>query len=295
MIPAAGGSGGTLQDLLNGPAFNEVGYENPPPDPRLNSILTRGAQSGFPQLRQGLMQQSAAWYKATGQNGNGDLATVMAAQPYPFRLNFNYNPSDITVTYALDPNITMPSQLTPSQLAATMIMPGQTQYAFNLLFDRAYECWDGGQLGLSNIRDYGVYIDIAFFERVTGVTVSDGNGGATRQNMIPVPVVVLSGGGTETTAGDPSSMTPYLGLGFVGYVTSATVTYTHFTSRMIPVRCSLSVTMQEMIGVSVSQALTQGSTNFSFGAYYSGTSGYEFSTDPRITASSSTSSSGNGN
>jgi hypothetical protein len=201
-------------------------YSNPPPDDRLKpKFHAKG-------LRQGIIQQTDAW-----ANSN--------KQPSPYRLNFIYNPSDIEVGYSIDPSVLPSTMLTEAQAAATAFYPGMTTVSFALLFDRTYECWDGGlhggKAGSSIYSRLGVYADIGAFERLTGSSMADGR----QNNMLAIPQIMIFGGGTL-----------HPGLSYVGFINSGQVSYTHFSRHMVPVRAALQVSATILIGNTVGSALT---------------------------------------
>lgn len=213
-------------------------YINRAPDPRLNSILSK---TNSP-LRLGLIQQTDDVVQANGQR-------------FPYACRFMFNPPVITVGYQVATGVLPPNQLTTAQLAATPIYPGATSVGFSLLFDRTYEVHYGpGQRNPTDLRKIGVYHDIQALENIVGVrnTASysgsptvDQSGNAVAStdnkdllgNMLMIPVYVIFGGGAG------------IGLAYVGFFTSMTVTYTLFSQNMVPTRAAVDLQFTQLIGV----------------------------------------------
>jgi hypothetical protein len=230
-------------------------YINPPADARLISILSKTNS----QLKRGIIQQ-------TDDMASGD-------QKFPFACEFIFNPGEIDVSYSLDQTQTPPGDLTPAQLAATAFYAGTTQISFSLLFDRTYECYYPPRAGVIDISDVGCYIDIAMLEYITGVraaftenavNLDDGTGTGTNTtaptggglgNMLYVPAYVIFGGGN----GDASEAA-VPGLSYVGFITDMQVNYAMFTERMVPSRCGVSITMQQLVGNSANDYQLNGGT-----------------------------------
>lgn len=226
---------------LQGRARDINSYINRAPDTRLNSILKKTGSA----LRLGIIQQTDDVAAANGQ-----------AQPYACR--FHFNPPTIGVTYQVATGVLPVSQLTTDQAAALAIYPGQTQLAWDLFFDRTYEVNYGpGQANPTDLREIGVYHDIQALENVVGVSNSakysvqtsaaDGTSKSNDQNlmgnMLMIPVYVLFGGGSGGTGRRANT-----GLAYVGFLTSMNVTYTLFSSNMVPTRATVSLSFQQLVG-----------------------------------------------
>lgn len=206
------------------------GYINPPPDKRLNSILSKTGST----LRQGLIQQTDDWVKSRGGVG-------VRRQRFPYTCRFLYNPPVVNVSYGIDMGALSAGQLTAEQLTADPVYAGMTSVGFSLLFDRTYEMM-GPTHTAGDLRQVGVYRDIAALENVVGVRdgLIDGEE-VMLGNMKAVPVYILFGGGGTGRGSVP-------GLAFAGVIQSLNVTYTLFSQNMIPMRATVEVGFQQMIG-----------------------------------------------
>lgn len=222
-------------------------YTNAPADARLNDIVSRKA----PGLRTGLIQ----------------TVDKFAGDKYFRSCKFMFNPSVITTSYSVAEGVTPRGELTVDQAKGLAVYPGQTGVGFSLLFDRVYDVYYGPKRGGKDLRKVGVYEDIGALEAVTGVyqsvtaayttsdstgTTTDANGaavttdiaGGLQGNMLMVPVYLIFGGGKYSAAP---------GLSYVGYITSMTVQWGLFSQDMIPTRCSVDITFQQLIGKGVQE------------------------------------------
>lgn len=216
------------------------GYINPPPDKRLNSILSKTGS----RLRQGVIQQTDDWVKSVAGTG-------VQRQRFPYACRFLYNPPVINVSYGVDMGVTATGSLRPEQLTADAVYPGSTSLGFSLLFDRTYEMMGPTQTA-GDLRKVGVYRDIAALENVVGAReIEKGTNKAVLSNMKAVPVYILFGGG-----GSGKSSIP--GLAYAGVINSLAVTYTLFSQNMVPMRATVEIGFQQMVGRSASDVAQGG-------------------------------------
>lgn len=237
MANEAGGGGATvtvggrgLQGKFNPADINE--YINPPADPRLNSILHK---TGSP-LKQGILQQTDEM--------------VTGPQRFPYACRFMFNPTTLDVGYSVNEMAFDPSKLTPDQAAADLIAPGTTQLSFNLLFDRTYEVAYPTRAGAKNLKNIGVYADIAMLESVVGAryNFAPTAAGVIQQMGIRPCYFIFGGGGGA------------VGLTFIGAITSMTVTYSSFSERMVPVRAGVQIGVTQFLGRDFTQLAGRGGT-----------------------------------
>lgn len=234
----AGGPVGLQGNVAHPLSIN--GYVNPAPDKRLNSILSKTGS----RLRQGLIQQTDDWVSSRGGTG-------VRRQRFPYTCRFLYNPPVINVGYSIDMGILSQGQLSEDQLTADIIAPGTTTVGFSLLFDRTYEMMGPTQTA-GDLRPVGVYRDIAALENVVGAReIEKGTDKVILTNMKAVPVYILFGGG-----GDGKSSIP--GLSFAGVINSLAVTYTLFSQNMVPMRATVDIGFQQMLGRSASDINNSG-------------------------------------
>lgn len=228
---------GSYQPLSGSPGYHLI--ENPPFHPNILNIPMRqlSATNLTPDysLYRGMMQTRVS------QN-------VSAQGTTQYRVNFLYNPSTISESRSLDLN----SEVLPTY-ARNPDDPGQyatglnATVGFSLLFDRTYELWDASYGG-TDAGKYGVLVDVNAFYNMLNINQLNtsspvqqgGNGpfGSTQKfalvvqgTMSAIPVDLYFG---YKSAG---------ALKYFGYVTQFDVTYTHFSQKMVPMRCAVNVGM----------------------------------------------------
>lgn len=173
------------------------------------------------------------------------------------RMQFLYNPSTVTATYSLTPDISVQAGLLfPTAYNQTELrVPLSQSVEWSLLFDRTYELWgqyDTNGKPLQNKGPYnnnpsvvGVLADIRQMQQFTGMNVSyfsdntNNTGSAlsaefTKQQGIMQPVF------SYVFFGDSNN------LWYYGYVSEWEVTITHWTQFMVPMRCVINITFTMM-------------------------------------------------
>lgn len=174
-----------------------------------------------------------------------------------YSLRFLYNPSEVQISH--NTSVTSAAALTPqyyrSQFdTAQPDIPLSATVSFNLLFDRTYELWDSAtrQHSLYDWDDEpslsGVKVDIAAAYRVVGIlqpktqTVANPH---TSINDPGVSQVIVRNGNPG-----PMPMTPvqvFFGgpnsLNYRGYVSALSIDVTHWSQLMVPMRCTIGVTL----------------------------------------------------
>lgn len=184
-------------------------------------------------------------------NANSELYRgLMATRTQPgsnqqFRIKFLYNPATISESRSLDLN----NNVLPSY-ARNPDDPGQYKTGlnatvnFSLLFDRTYELWDSSYIG-TDANTYGVLADVnALYNMLninqqtvqTPAQLSSGSFQATGKyslvvqgTMAAVPLDLYFG---YRSAGS---------LKYFGYVNQFDVTWTHFSQKMVPMRCAVNI------------------------------------------------------
>lgn len=211
--------------------------------------------------------------------------TVGSRAAKKYRVNFLYNPSDITVSHQanLDNNATaLPPQLRSDADSGQIIGATGASLTFSLLFDRTYEVantdtWNRPESAM------GCYADVVTIYGLVGISEP-----TLTPSVVQVPyapgqgpnnagVVTTPGPGptttTTTTANanaeqtygimkfnpvfavfcpvrtlDPSgSSTGVSMMRYYGYINSLSVQYTHWSQRMVPIRCVISVSMSLLV------------------------------------------------
>lgn len=192
-------------------------FGNPPFDKRILNI-------GFPgtKLARGKIIQDKNTWKGTDQTAG-------------YFCNFLYNPDSIGVNYNVD-NTVLPQSIRADPNASAILSEGQV-ISFGLLFDRSYELatLDHQVLHKADYRA-GVYADIAALERVCGINRGQGP-------MLPLPTNVYFG---SSKVGIGS----FVPLAFYGYISAMSVTYTHFSLSMTPIRAQVTLSFNQLIKLS---------------------------------------------
>ncbi len=197
-------------------------YLNPPPDPRLNSIIKKTGSH----LRPGIIQQTEE--------------VVSGPQKQPFGLRFLFNPTTIVMDYSARTDVWSRDAMTPSMQSATDYSAGPAGLSFSLLFDRTYEvCWKT-HWGEYHMEQIGVKADVAALQRVTGVEypfVSAAEEVNRMQHMRLIPCYFIFGGGESNE-----------GLVFYGHINNWSVEYTSFSHHMVPMRCAVTISATQLLG-----------------------------------------------
>lgn len=178
-----------------------------------------------------------------------------------YSLQFLYNPSEVQVSHNTDvtSNAAIAPQSYRNQLdTAKPNVPLNATVQFNLLFDRTYELWNASARA-NSLYDWddepslaGVKVDVAAIYRVVGIL-------QPKTQPVPNPHTSSSDPGTSQAiirngSPGPMPMTPlqvFFGgsnsLNYRGYVSALNITYTHWTQLMIPMRCTIGVTMSLLV------------------------------------------------
>ena len=216
----------------------------PPFDPRIMGIAAPMGSGGNIKLTRGFM----IWDQT--QPGYGHNRA---------RVNFLYNPTTVQASYALNPSSALTSALTFQQggLRAAPMAPMSQSISFSLLFDRTFELWNsytsggfpknpgakdpGVPMG-SSINDpavRGVLVDVMALQQYTG-QLANSQFQADAKSSPTVTSTFQLQGIQEMMLGWVYFGGVY-GAFYYGYVSGLTVTYTHFTQFMVPMRCAVDV------------------------------------------------------
>lgn len=223
-------------------------YSNPPFDARIYSVSGLEVSKNDPDgmtwsLQRGYMIQD---------KGLGNVQ---------WAVRFLYNPSVIQVSHQTD--VASSTSVTPQNYRNPLDkgdwnVPLSASVSFNLLFDRTYELWDtdkpevNGYDWTTSSSMVGVRADVDALYRVVGIyqpgtirtSQNTPGGGRTK----PGPPVLTDNGDLG-----PMPLTPvtvYFGgknsLSYRGYVSGLDVQWTHFSQLMVPMRCTIGVSMNLM-------------------------------------------------
>lgn len=226
--------------------------ENPPFDPRIRHIP--GVAVNNPMAEGG-----STLFR-------GRIESKGKVNGFYRRLNFLYNPSGIQWSGNVDTDTIGDQSVQDPLDVGTFMMPMSQTVSFSLLFDRTYETWVYD--ARKETSRLGVVADIKHFYAMLGIL---GEGTAFKAQG-PTPDTGSMGEVESSTVGNatiadtltglvdvgliddasPTSFMQYIPvrvifgkhLSYHGVISSATISYTHFTQRMIPNRCSLEIGMQ---------------------------------------------------
>lgn len=194
-----------------------------------------------------------------------------------YRVNFLYNPSDITVSHSvnLDNNATaLPQELRSDFDQGQVLGVTGSSLSFSLLFDRTYECanpeiWNRPEAAM------GCYADVVTIYGLVGISEPTLTPAATQIPYAPgqgpnnsgvgkgplAPSTTTSNANAEQKYGimklnpvfavfcpvrtlDSSGFSTGVSMmRYYGYINSLSVQYTHWTQRMVPTRCVVSISM----------------------------------------------------
>lgn len=210
--------------------------QNPPFDRRIRSITNFG-----------------------GTNGGEIQKGMIRTEDWKFALNFLYNPSTVDVSHSMDEyssTTPMPYFARDKNNIGNPVVPLASSVGFSLLFDRTYELWDAS-LRTTPAGQKGVYVDVKALYDMLGMTAKDesGNnlGDAIVSPMIYTPVHVLFGGAANS-------------LKYYGVIQSASITYTHWNSDMIPSRCAVTIGMNLLPTMLFDSAFKYGDPEYGTGS-----------------------------
>jgi hypothetical protein len=257
---------GQLYPDLKGKPGKRV-FQNPPFHPNILNVGGDNKAIKPPSTRAQRTQNSSSFQRGAIVGGAG--AVDGWKDQITYIVNFLYNPSTIQETRSLDTN----SGVLPGW-ARNPNDPGQynTQLNsvvnFSLLFDRTYEMWDSNYV--DTIQGvFGVRADVEAFYNLMGVNfpVAQSKSGLVGRTDLPglpngVADVIVQGPMMQIPANLTFGVDTPATLNYFGYISSFDVTYTHFTQRMVPVRCAINVGFTLMPAVtSVTDNLWDSFTN----------------------------------
>ncbi|MFI0265650.1 hypothetical protein [Streptomyces luteogriseus] len=212
---------------------------NPPFDERISSL------SGL---------QSVFYGPQVSQLSRGYIIQDPGIGRVQYSVRFLYNPSIVQVSHQTDAAnapVTPQNYRNPLDKGEWNI-PLSASISFNLLFDRTYELWK--KSGPKSPTDFtqgsgeaGVRVDVEALYRVVGIY---------QPTAVQPPTTSPSTTPSNLYSnGDPGPMpltpvTVYFGgprsLSYRGYISSLDVQWTHFSQLMVPMRCTIGVSMNLM-------------------------------------------------
>lgn len=213
-------------------------FQNPPFHP--NVLNVGGANKATrPASANDFSQGSGSFHRGMIAAGAGIVPG--AKGNVQFKINFLYNPSTISESRSIDLNNgVLPAYARNPDDPGSYATNLNTTVSFSLLFDRTFEMWDSSYLN-TLAGNYGVRVDVEAFYNLLGINTFDTTSSEVRNT---------SGGRSTQVVQGPMTFTPaylYFGnnsdnaLEYFGYISSVGITYTHFTAKMVPVRCAVDV------------------------------------------------------
>lgn len=164
------------------------------------------------------------------------------------RVNFLYNPATVEASYSINQNVGATLQFPVPGDTSDLRVPLSQTVSWSLLYDRTYELWGAytpngtAKKGKSTSDPsvVGVMADIFAMQQFTGMTM-----GYTTSGKVTNTISATSFAGHQ---GIMQLIPAYVYFGdgavlaYFGYVSSWDVTVTHFTQKMIPMRCVIDIT-----------------------------------------------------
>lgn len=195
-----------------------------------------------------------------------------------YRVNFLYNPSDLSESRSVNINdnaTALPTELRSDADIGQVLGITGASISFSLLFDRTYEVanpeiWDKPEAAM------GCYSDIVAIFGLTGISQATlrpsttqvpyapgqgpNNPGVGTGPLSPSPTTSANANAEQTygimklnpvfavfcpvrALDAAGSSTGVSMMRYYGYINSLSISYTHWSQRMIPVRCVVSVSM----------------------------------------------------
>lgn len=200
---------------------------------------------------------------STGDLQRGYIIQEKGLDKVRHSLRFLYNPSVVTVNHQTDVansiSITPQNYRNPLDTGQWNI-PLSASVGFDLFFDRTYELWDAGAPNPNDMdattapSQAGVRTDVDALYRMVGIyqnSVYDQDRArppfSTSTDPIRIPKYIVNGDM------GPMPLTPvqvFFGgrnsLTYKGYINQLQVRYTHFSQLMVPMRCTVEVSMNLM-------------------------------------------------
>jgi hypothetical protein len=194
---------------------NARALTNPPFDRR---ILTLPGPAGVAHLVRGKLKTMFT-----------ELPTGSTPPNAGWAVNFLYNPSTISVSHQVTDLLKPPNVQDPMDVT-TFLGNTQSTVTWQLLFDRSYEMWDSAYWDQAPGK-YGCYVDVrALYGMLQMVNQTPIKGiDLIISPLRMTPVQVYFGGNTS--------------LSYYGRVESLTITYTHWSTSMVPIRCVADITL----------------------------------------------------
>lgn len=211
-------------------------FENPKFDSRILAIPTRQVVAG------GVGNKDTSLTR-------GQIITQDPREGIQYKVNFLYNPSTITESRSVD----VSQQVLPDY-ARVPGDPGQyktglnTTVGFSLLFDRTFELWDSKYLN-TDVGQYGCLMDVNAFYNLLNINQKQQHtyqSGPVEKFSKQTYTMIVQGNMSVVPCNVYFGTTAPGTLQYFGYISSLTVTYTHFSQLMIPMRCAVDVGFTSM-------------------------------------------------
>ena len=238
---------------------NGVKVLNPPFHPNMLSI-------GPPSMNSKSLVRGRMVHSSNADDGN-PLGKVRG------RINFLYNPSSISVSHAVDPSLKYNNetaqQSSKEHLDHLGAVVGIGNVSIPLLFDRTYDLWDSSKAKTLQGR-IGVYADVLAFYHFLGLTGASVKGATDLEKALAGPLGAVPDTQIWANMYPSNPMFPtfcyaYIGnrLKYYGQVIGLDVTYTHWTNKMVPMRCAVNVSMELLVDEAVQKQIKIDSTPYS--------------------------------
>lgn len=262
----------------------------PPFDPKMaysgatNMGVSADSSPSAP-VRKGFMIWDQNLKSVLGMQSTGGVAGLGGRDKF----NFLFNPSQVSASFSNNNSALQAVQMYGTSTGSAAVPLMQTAN-WTLYFDRTFEINYGmNWTAANNPEIIGVQADVMQLMQFTGMTanlnLAEVNGTTSISNYTGASVgsgimeliqcyvyfgavnnLTANAETANVTVGDSNPLgAQQYALGYYGYISAWDVTYTHWTSEMIPVRCEIDITFTMLPAPTTSSetngALAQGTLN----------------------------------
>lgn len=243
-MKSGGKDGGKKKRKGSGAYRANIEPLNPPFDPRMRRI-------GNPDHAAGGIKRG--WIQTEEDN---------------LRVNFLFNPSEISIAHTPIEDFRTPEQQPESDVKGISYASMGSSTGIKLLYDRSYELFGPGVHGGKGFANrFGVYADVAAWYVLLGM-------------LEEMPTNWES----SIVTHPPQPKMAYLFVGpkmvYYGRLAGANVTYSHWTTNMIPARCAIDISFEILPYGGAAGRPLRGKIDNSDNPLLPGNSGPQFGDDP---------------
>jgi hypothetical protein len=185
----------------------------------------------------------------------GGMQEIVQSRPRgPFSCYFMINPDSIGYANSIGDSISPPTTNSDTTNAVSTWLMTSQSVTFTIYFNRQYEVWTNQVPSLSQQSPgpsaIGVRYDIRALERLLGMY--DGTFGTFGNSINSPQQAIAQANPIQVVFGGPNS------LQFQGRLSEMDYVYTRFDKNMIPIECSVDITMLRIINPPKSDLMING-------------------------------------